>query len=245
MLCPNIPKDRYGVIYLITHREDGKQYVGQTKRTIQHRWRGHLQKANKPGKHISLIARSIKCHGPEAFDVEEVDWASSKETLDHKERFWIAFLDTMNPEVGYNLKEGGARGIMCQDALDRMAGKLRGRKLPQGHPFTIKGKTAPMKGRTRKPEWNAAHSQCIKEGFESGKFKGNTGKIFVKNRKAVICVETGQKFDCLYEAGIWIQTLRGLIPSKTWNGSNHIGAVVDNPNRTAHGYHWISVPKLS
>ena len=39
-----------GYIYLITNNINGKQYVGQTRNTIQKRWNGHKSSANSANK---------------------------------------------------------------------------------------------------------------------------------------------------------------------------------------------------
>lgn len=148
MILPEsiIPADRYGVVYVATHRESGKQYVGQTTRTPSERWIEH-------GYHkTSVIAKAIAKYGSAAFDLDTLDWAMTKVELDHKECFWVAFLETMERDLGYNLKEGGAAGRLSPDVCKRISTTKRGRKLPPTHPFTRKGQTPWNKGKPADPD---------------------------------------------------------------------------------------------
>jgi hypothetical protein len=183
-----------------------------------------------------MIKNAIDKYGPEAFDVEVLDWATDKQALDHKERFWIAFLDTMDREVGYNHKEGGARGQMCQESLDSMAKKLSERKLPKDHPFTKKGNQW-AKGCKRSNKCKEQHSKTMKEGFASGLYQGNRGKTFPSLRRAVICVETNVRYSSRSEAAKHILTERGEADKWNWGRANHISQAIKGGWK-ALGYHW-------
>lgn len=235
MFSHTIPSDRYGIIYVITHIESGKQYVGQTIHTLSKRWKGHIQKAKKPGKFVSLISRYIGKYGPNDFTIETLDYALSKDVLDYKECFWIAFLDTMS-ESGLNLKDGGSAGVMCQESLQQMANKLRGRKAPEGHPFTIKGNKW-AKGSVRTPEQRKAHGERIKKGFEEGVYKGNTGKVFQGARKPVQCIETGIIYPSRSEAAKAMLDASGRASEWNWGSAKHIGSAIKNGWK-AFGVHW-------
>lgn len=58
------------------------------------------------------------------------------------------------------------------------------------------------------------------------------GKIASKTGKRIMCVETGEVFTSLRQAN------QKFV--KYGNGTS-ISRVLDNPNRTAYGYHWISI----
>jgi group I intron endonuclease len=96
-------------IYLITNSVNGLLYVGQTIKTPEWRWRGHVGTARR-GKAGGLNG-AIREFGAEAFkiDVLESD-VSSKDVLDRLEIFWIEKLDCTNPDVGYNSHSGGNGG---------------------------------------------------------------------------------------------------------------------------------------
>lgn len=94
----------FGIIYLITNMSDGKQYVGQTTHTLEWRWKLHLSWAKK---NLSCaLHHAIRKYGVEAFKVEQLDSAESREELNKKEAHHIAWLKTLAPN-GYNLTTGG------------------------------------------------------------------------------------------------------------------------------------------
>ena len=87
-----------GYIYKITNNVTGKIYVGKRQKSEfdKYYWGS--------GTHIS---NSIKLYGVENFSREVIEWCYTVDDLLTKERFWIATLDAKNPDVGYNLADGG------------------------------------------------------------------------------------------------------------------------------------------
>ena len=86
------------LIYKITNKLNGKSYIGQTRKTVAERIRGHIYNRSKVGKEIIE-------NGRENFDVSVIDYAETQEELDELERFWISFYNTC--ETGYNTLIGG------------------------------------------------------------------------------------------------------------------------------------------
>ena len=106
----------YGTIYLVTHRESGKMYVGQTTTSISDRWSGHQRCS-----YCVLLHRAIKKYGPASFDVYAIDFADSKSDLDQREIFWIEFLGTQDESRGYNLRSGGSFGKHSVESRKKMS----------------------------------------------------------------------------------------------------------------------------
>ena len=90
------------VIYILTNTVNGKQYVGKTIVTAMKRFQQHKADARKGSE--TAIHRAIRKYGPEAFLVETVDTATTKEELNQKEREWISKLGTFGV---YNMTPGG------------------------------------------------------------------------------------------------------------------------------------------
>lgn len=90
------------IIYLITNIVNGKQYVGQTRRKAQRRWRQHITDS----KHKSALHNAINKYGEDSFYLQILDEANSQEELNELERHWIFELSTLKPS-GYNLTTGG------------------------------------------------------------------------------------------------------------------------------------------
>ena len=91
----------FGIIYVITNRINGKNYVGQTTRTLEERFSEHA-------KADTLLGKAIQMDGAENFSREVLEMCRTQEQLDEREKFWIAKLDCKFPN-GYNTQSGGHR----------------------------------------------------------------------------------------------------------------------------------------
>lgn len=88
-------------IYMYENKKDKKRYIGQSI-NIQKRKNEHLHGCKNTSKFDNFL-RKI---GEDCF-VFSILEECSKEELDERERYWIKYYDTQNPEKGYNLTEGG------------------------------------------------------------------------------------------------------------------------------------------
>ena len=120
----------YGYIYKISNTINGKVYIGKTEKTIEERWSKHLENAKelkrareanphekKVGTHIN---NAINKYGSNAFIVNQEDVAYSKAELNEKERNWVKEYDSMNPDKGYNMTEGGEGGRQSPEVIKKM-----------------------------------------------------------------------------------------------------------------------------
>ena len=93
-------------IYLITNKVNGKRYVGITTKSVEKRWRLHINTANDDSYY--WIHKAIRKYGPEAFEVEELGAAATWETACQIEIALIAFFKTFWLDGrGYNQTHGG------------------------------------------------------------------------------------------------------------------------------------------
>jgi group I intron endonuclease len=91
-------------IYVITNLKNGKQYVGQTTRSIETRWKHHCWYST--AIHTNMpIAKAIKKHGKENFKIEAIETCSTLEELNRRELFWCKKFNAFSPN-GYNLRAG-------------------------------------------------------------------------------------------------------------------------------------------
>ena len=94
-----------GFIYKVTNTVNGKMYIGQTRRTIEQRWKQHVYSSfsdstfDKGPFHLA-----IKKYGIEAFIVEQVEKCRD-EDLNSRETYWIRHFNTL--DNGYNITIGG------------------------------------------------------------------------------------------------------------------------------------------
>ena len=99
-------------VYAITNRVNGQVYVGQHDGDLQryltlngHRARSITRCNDKP-----LLYRAIRKHGVDSFVIHPLVQPVDKSQANQLERFFIRMLDVRNPEIGYNLAEGGDGG---------------------------------------------------------------------------------------------------------------------------------------
>lgn len=119
-------------IYAITNHITNKRYVGQTKRTIDKRFRSHLSEA-KSNKYQMYLHKSIRKYGPESFTIELIEECDVSVVYE-REIFWIRELNTKAPN-GYNEHEGGRGG--CLNPTTELRKKLSNARM--GKPPWNKG----------------------------------------------------------------------------------------------------------
>ena len=73
-----------GIVYLVTCRVTGKNYGGQTIRTVEERWAQHLGEAG-PGRFETPLHRAIRKYGPGAFDVQVLERVDNRADLNRIE----------------------------------------------------------------------------------------------------------------------------------------------------------------
>jgi group I intron endonuclease len=95
-------------IYCHTHRESGRRYVGQTKKTWRQRWNQHVYTSERlVKKGWSHFANAIRKYGKDAFDHEVLEVCHSLEEANAAEERWIELLNSRDPLFGFNIKKGG------------------------------------------------------------------------------------------------------------------------------------------
>lgn len=95
-----------GFIYKITNRVNNKVYIGQTRFTVEHRFKQHL-KNYKIEHRIQPLYLAFSKYGIENFEVETIEECSI-DKLNEREMFWIAKYDSF--KHGYNATLGGSKG---------------------------------------------------------------------------------------------------------------------------------------
>ena len=94
-----------GYIYKITNTVNGKMYIGQTRRSIEERWKQHIRSSfsdssfDKGPFHLA-----IKKYGVDTFKVEQIEECNNEE-LNDRETYWIEYFDARHK--GYNITTGG------------------------------------------------------------------------------------------------------------------------------------------
>jgi group I intron endonuclease len=160
------------LIYLVKNRITGKEYVGQTVRSLNERWSEHCRPSKI--KKCTALHNAIAKYGRDAFVISLLDETDDLDELNKLEAHHIASRRTLVP-VGYNLTTGGNGYVQSEVSKRRRSQTLMGHRhttaSKQKMSFARKGKLSPKQaehlrhiheaavGRKHTPEWRAATSQ--------------------------------------------------------------------------------------
>ncbi|AHL19603.1 group I intron endonuclease family protein [Enterococcus phage VD13] len=195
-------------IYLITNNINGKQYVGQTARTIEKRFNEHCRKNHQ------AIGKAIAKYGKENFTVEELHHTEDFEKLQELEIIEIESRNTLAPN-GYNLVEGGG-GTVGYNHTEETRAKMSKIKKAQ-----YNGKSNPFYGKKHSEESKAKMS-AAKKGIWI-----NEGREVNYHTVKVINKTTGETYNSIKEAA----EASGVL-------ATHITRVCKGRRKSAGGYEW-------
>lgn len=119
----------------------GKQYIGQTRRSVDARWKEHLADARGLDR-CKALNHAIRKYGPEAFVIETLAYALPW-MLDDLEAEMIAERGMVVPN-GYNIKLGGSTAPHTDGTKAKIRAKLIGKKFST--------ETLLLRGRSKKRE---------------------------------------------------------------------------------------------
>lgn len=196
------------IIYLITNKVNGKQYVGQTIRTLNERLREHRRNTK------SLIGKAFKKYGKDSFEVEILHQIDSFDKLQELEMLEITSRNTLAPN-GYNIALGG-EGTMGYKHSDKSKDKMSHIKKE-----AYIGKGNPFFGKTHTEATKKHLSEIRKGRYVHEDREVNFHKVKVCN------VSTGEVFDSIKSAGEAYE----IAPT-------HITRVCKGKRKTAKGYVW-------
>lgn len=92
-------------IYKIKNQVNGKIYIGQSI-NIEQRWYNHRNELNGDRHCNGHLQAAWNKYGEENFIFEIIEECILKD-IDNKEKYWIDFYNSTNPNLGYNLTCGG------------------------------------------------------------------------------------------------------------------------------------------
>ena len=188
----------------------GKSYIGQTCQTLTERSR-----LDGSGYKKSVgFYNAIKRYGFNNFTKEILKNNLTSNEADYWEQYYIKLYNTMDKNYGYNCCEGGSHGLWSNDVKKKISQSHKGKKFSEEHKINL-AKSC----RGRKKQFSEQHINNIKEAAKKRGFP---------KPQPVICVETKIKYSSRNEAARSLNI-------QQWE----IGKCLNNPRRTAGGYHWI------
>lgn len=171
-------------IYLVTNRVNGKQYIGQTVRSIKDRWRVHCQSHSK----VPLLRKAIEKYGKKAFNVEVVVDSLSVEQANNLEVLFIQLNNTLSPN-GYNLMTGGKNGLHSEVTCEKIRQANLGREFTDEHRKNLSkpklmsaagaknmGRKGRINGSYRADLQNACLEICFR--YQTGESCAELGRVF-------------------------------------------------------------------
>ena len=125
-------------IYKITNKINGKVYIGQSIRPVEYRFHRHINDAmhNILDTHF---ARAIRKYGPDQWQLEVIDTATTQDELNQKEQYWIRYYNSV--EEGYNETDaiskcgGNTYHSKTEEEMEVIKNKIRQTKLGAKNPM--------------------------------------------------------------------------------------------------------------
>lgn len=172
-----------GSIYKIQNKINNKIYIGQTVKTIESRFKGHVWGAISNRSNTAL-ARAFRKHGIQLFEISLIDFCDNKDKLNEKEKYWIQYYDCKTPN-GYNLTDGGEgmNGYMqSEEHKQKISIALQGKLKSEEHKRKVGDA---LRGKVHSKEMNEKTSIATKRAMDNlslekkermKTMKGKTGK---------------------------------------------------------------------
>lgn len=172
-------------IYKITNLVNGKIYIGQTTRTIEARFNDHwwdaqrfMQKEldGKLNKHDSRLYRALIKYGKDNFKIESIHILEPDEDINQLEIFYIKLLDAQNPDIGYNIAEGGNKPPARLNWHHSEATRQRQSEAQKEKKWYNNGHTEIMVFKGQDPPPDFIKGRLNSQGFKKGCLNPQYGK---------------------------------------------------------------------
>lgn len=150
-----------GIIYLITNKENGHKYVGQTTQGMNKRWQQHITESRQMSQ--KPLHRAFRKYGVHRFSIQEID-ECDESLLDEREEYWIKYYNTFESAEGYNATSGRGRPILNENTKKKITEKASQRIFTDTHienisiALTTKSKCNPWGCLTEENRGNGKHS---------------------------------------------------------------------------------------
>lgn len=251
-------------IYKISNDLNNFVYIGQTKGSIQARFKEHCYDSKRDCQ--NKFHKAIKDLGVEHFKVELIEECPNSQ-LDEREKYWIAFYDSYNN--GYNSNKGGQSSLtkttpeecikyyldnkdtktLTQITKELGVGTNNLRELLQEAGIREK------QFYVRYEQWSDEEKENMKKDILNGctlnylistyHHDARTIKKFMEENNLMIPSSKTNTKTPIWQLdleGNFIAEWESIYAAKEYFNNRHIGECVNGKRKTASGYKWIKKP---
>ena len=126
------------LIYKITNIKNSKIYIGKTTKSLEHRFKIHKSYALKGKGGCPALQNAMIKYGIDNFTIEQIDTTTTEHELNDKEKYWIAYYNSTDRTIGYNLTDGGedtnTYKYKSEEELNLIKDKIRKTKYGKNNP---------------------------------------------------------------------------------------------------------------
>lgn len=119
-----------GKIYIGAHKSKRKNYLGSGK----------------------ILKQAIRKYGRDNFTNIIIEHCDSEEIMFEREKYWIKYYESQNPNIGYNIHDGGFGGFVSKHFLNK--------KLSDEHKLNISINHADVSGE-KNPMFGKSHTKEV------------------------------------------------------------------------------------
>lgn len=225
-------------IYIHT-APNGKKYVGQTRQSVDRRWRNGEGYANN-----KYFYRAILKYGWENFSHEIICTCPDQKSANKREAELIKEFKSNDPAYGYNVSGGAdGRGLVAESTRALMSEKMKGRFAGENNPNYGRkhtpeerekiskhnrgyflGEKSPLYGTHPSEETRWKMSKARKQSEAARRCIEQLNK---SKAKRVLCVETNTVYESAHQAA-----------RETGFGQGNISSACRGVYLQAYGFHW-------
>lgn len=207
--------DKTYIVYMHTNMINNKKYIGITCRSLDERSGG----SGCNYKDSSKFYKDIQAYGWSSFSHDVLLSGLNLEEAKLKEKEMIALYNTTNPEIGYNIHQGGEMPPTMNGVDNPFYGDHR--FAGSNHPMYGRKHTEEARKKMSKNHWDVKGEK--NPFYNDHRFIGKNNPI----AKAVMCLETGIIYDTVTDAERQTGVARQTIAKQIRGKLHHAG-----------GFHW-------
>jgi group I intron endonuclease len=194
-------------VYMHNNKINNKKYIGQSC-NIKERWGSN-------GAHYQSCPHfwnAIQKYGWDNFEHIILKQDLTSDEANDYEKYYIQKYNTINPDYGYNIVNSGQNGELPYIS-EYLKEKWKDPEYRKKMTELNSGKNSHFYGSSRigeqNPMWGKKHSEETKKKISEKakeRYKNNPDAVKGKNNpmaKQVICLTTGQVFECRKDAAKW------------------------------------------